>query len=246
MIHESVVEETILSLLKNKNYDFIDFNDSWLSTRKLDEFINKNLLVESIKKINNIKYENIIEEAIKTILNIDNPSLFERNFNFHKLLINGITIESKDMAVNPLIRFIDFDNVENNVFQVCHQVKFCEGRNTRIPDVIIFVNGMPLVVMELKSFDEDATNATLDYAYAQLGSNSEHDGYRYDIPTLFNYNAFLVISDGVTTKVGTLTSKLDRFNEWKSANGEKGYDDNCVNKLNILIDGLFDKKRLWT
>lgn len=244
MIHESVVEETILSLLKNKNYDFIDFNDSWLSTRKLDEFINKNLLVESIKKINNIKYENIIEEAIKTILNIDNPSLFERNFNFHKLLINGITIESKDMAVNPLIRFIDFDNVENNVFQVCHQVKFCEGRNTRIPDVIIFVNGMPLVVMELKSFDEDATNATLDYAYAQLGSNSEHDGYRYDIPTLFNYNAFLVISDGVTTKVGTLTSKLDRFNEWKSANGEKGYDDNCVNKLNILIDGLFDKKRL--
>ena len=98
--------------------------------------------------------------------------------------------------------------------------------------------------MELKSFDEDATNATLEHAYAQLGANSEHDGYRYDIPTLFNYNSFLVISDGVCTKVGTLTSKIDRYNEWKSVNGEKGYDDTCVTKLNVLINGLFEKIRL--
>ncbi|WP_416389272.1 type I restriction endonuclease [Mycoplasmopsis arginini] len=89
-----------------------------------------------------------------------------------------------------MIKFIDFNNPENNVFQVCHQVKFKEGKNTRIPDVIVYINGLPLIVMELKSFDEDATNATLEHAYSQLGSNSEHDGYRYDIPTLFNYNAF--------------------------------------------------------
>lgn len=248
MVKESVVEGSIINLLKNIGYEFIEKNDFWLGNRKLDEFINEDLLRNTLKRINKINDDEIIDEAIKNIKRIDNPSLFERNFEFHKMLLNGITIESKKYQVNPLIRLIDFNNPEDNVFQVSHQIKFNEGRSkdgsNRIPDVIIFINGIPLIVMELKSFDEDATNATLEDAYNQLGGNSEHDGYRFDIPTLFNYNAFLVISDGVTTKVGTLTSKLDRFNEWKSINGEKGYDDNFVNKLDVLIDGLFDKNRL--
>jgi len=244
MVYESIIEETIISLLQNKDYEFIDDNDQWIQNRKLDEFINKELLIDSLMRINKTSDMNIINEAINTITRLENPSLFERNFAFHKYLIDGVTIESKDYPVNPLLKFIDFDNVENNVFQVSHQIKFNEGRSTRIPDIIIFINGLPLVVMELKSFDETATDATLDHAYAQLGSNSEHDGYRFDIPTLFNFNSFLVISDGVTTRVGTLTSKIDRYNEWKSVSGEKGYDDTCVTKLNVLIDGLFDKERL--
>lgn len=185
-----------------------------------------------------------LSASINMLTRLENPSLFERNFQFHKYLIDGVTVESKDYEVNPLVRFIDFNNPQKNTFQVSHQIKFNEGRSNRIPDVIVFINGLPLVVMELKSFDELATDATLEHAYAQLGSNSEHDGYRFDIPTLFNYNAFLVIYDGVSTKVGTLTAKIDRYNEWKSVDGEKGYDDNCVTKLNILIDGLFDKNRI--
>ena len=244
MVYESVIEEAIIQLLQDKGYELIDENDHWISDRQLDEFINKDLLLECLEKINDIHDLNILNEAISTVTRLENPSLFERNFAFHRFLIDGVTVESKDYAVNPLIRFIDFKNHENNVFQVCHQVKFNEGRNTRIPDVIIYINGIPLIVMELKSFDESATDATLEHAYTQLGSNSEHDGYRYDIPTLFNYNAFLVISNGVSNKVGTLTSKIDRFNEWKSVSGEKGYDDSCTNKLNVLIDGLFDKHRL--
>ncbi len=245
VVYESVVEETIISLLKNKGYEFIDENDTWISNRRLDEFFNKELLLESLRKINNIDDENILNDVINTISRLENPSLFERNFAFHKYLVNTITVETKKYKVNPLIRLIDFDNPENNVFQVAHQIKFNEGRNTRIPDVIVFINGLPLIVMELKSFDEEASNAELeDDAYTQLGSNSEHNGYRYDIPTLFNYNSFLVVSNGVSTKVGTLTSDYDRYNEWKSINGEKGYDDTCVTKLNVLIDGLFDKKRL--
>ncbi len=244
MVYESVIEEAIISLLRNKEYELIDENDFWVSNRKLDEFFNRNLLLESLKKINHIYDEIILNEAINTLTRLENPSLFERNCLFHKYLIEGVTVESKDYDINPLIRFIDFNNPENNIFQVSHQIKFNEGKSTRIPDIIVFINGLPLVVMELKSFDESATDATLEHAYAQLGTNSEHDGYRYDIPTLFNYNAFLVISDGVSTKVGTLTSKIDRYNEWKSVNGEKGYDDNCVTKLNVLIDGLFDKKRI--
>lgn len=244
MVYESVIEEAIIQLLQNKGYELIDENDNWISNRQLDEFINKDLLLECLERINGIHDLSVLKEAVDTITRLENPSLFERNFAFHKYLIDGITIESKDYEINPLIRLIDFNNPENNTFQVCHQVKFNEGRNTRIPDVIIYVNGIPLIVMELKTFDESATDATLELAYAQLGSNSEHNGYRYDIPTLFNYNAFLVISDGVSSKVGTLTSKIDRFNEWKSVNGEKGYDDTCTNKLNVLVDGLFDKNRL--
>ena len=244
MLYESDIEEAIIGLLEKQNYDYIDENYEWIYNRKLDEFVNVELLKESISKINNITDEEIINDAINTILRLENPSLFERNFNFHKYLIDGITVESKDYDINPLIKLIDFDNVENNTFQVCHQVKFNEGRNTRIPDVLIYINGLPLIIMELKSFSEDATKAMLEDAYDQLGGNSEHNGYRYDIPTLFNYNAFLVISDGVITKVGTLTSKIDRFNEWKSISGERGYDSSCVTQLNILIDGLFNHQRL--
>lgn len=244
MIYESVIEETIISLLENIGYELIDEKNYWISNRQLDEFINEDLLKESLIKINNINDDDILTDAINKIKRLENPSLFERNFTFHKYLIDGVTIETKKHKINPLIRFIDFKNPKNNVFQVCHQVKFKEGRSPRIPDIIIYINGMPLIVMELKSFDENAFQSSLDNAYAQLGSNSESDGYRYDIPTLFNYNSFLVISDGVSTKVGTLTSKIDRFNEWKSVNGERGYDNSCVTKLNVLIDGLFKKERL--
>ena len=244
MVYESDIEKAIIQLLQNKNYEFINENDSWISDRNLDEFINKELLLDCLSRINGTNDFDILNEAVNTITRLENPSLFERNFAFHKYLIDGITIESKNYVVNPLIRLIDFETPENNVFQVCHQVKFNEGRNNRIPDVIIYINGLPLIVMELKSFSEDATKAMLEDAYDQLGGCSEHDGYRYDIPTLFNYSAFLVISDGVTTKVGTLTSKIDRYNEWKSVSGEKGYDDSCVMQLNILIDGLFEQHRL--
>lgn len=244
MVYESDIEEAIIELLKNKNYEFIDVNDNWILNRKLDEFINKDLLLDCLSRINGTNDFEILNEAVNKITRLENPSLFERNFAFHKYLIDGITIESKNYPVNPLIRLIDFESPENNIFQVSHQVKFNEGRNNRIPDVVIYINGLPLIVMELKSFSEDATKAMLEDAYNQLGGCSERDGYRYDIPTLFNYSAFLVISDGVTTKVGTLTSKFDRYNEWKSVSGEKGYDDSCVIQLNILIDGLFEQHRL--
>lgn len=244
MIHEKIIEETIISLLQKKGYDFLDRTDEWVQTRNLDDFINHDLLMNALEKINPGLSDEILEETIKTIERIDNPSLYERNYQFHKYLTDGITIESKKYDVNPLVRLIDFCKPENNIFQVSHQIQFREGHDTRIPDVIVFINGIPVIVMELKTFDEDGTNADLHHAFLQLGGGSEKSGYRYDIPTLFNYNAFLVISDGATTKVGTLTSPEDRFSEWKSVNGEKGYDKNCVNQLNVLIDGLFCKEHL--
>lgn len=244
MLNEATIEESIISLLQNKGFEFLDFDNDWLIERSLDEFVNRETLYESLTKINRINDCEIINEAINRLTRVDNPSLFERNFIVHKMLLEGVTIESSKYKINPLIRFIDFKNINNNTFQVVHQVKFNEGRNTRIPDVIVYINGLPLIVMELKSLLEGATGANLEDAYNQLGGCSESNGYRYDIPTLFNYSAFLVISDGVSTKIGTLTSKFDRFNEWKSVNGEKGYDDNYVHKLEVFINGVFEKARL--
>lgn len=186
-----MIEESIVSLLQQEDgYEFIDENYPWFQNRELDEFINKDLLEDCLKKIKPDCELRNIKEAIKTIERIDNPSLFKRNYQFHRYLVGGITVEDRDLPVNPIFRLIDFEHPENNAFQVCRQVKFHEGHDTRIPDVIVSINGLPLISMELKAFDEEGIEATLLHAYAQLGGSSERDGYRFDIPTLFNYNAF--------------------------------------------------------
>ena len=227
MVYESVIEEAIIQLLQNKGYELIDENDGWISDRQLDEFINKDLLLECLERINGVHDLNVLKEAIATVTRLENPSLFERNFAFHRYLIDGVTVESKDYAVNPLIRLIDFKNPDNNTFQVCHQVKFNEGRNTRIPDVIVYINGIPLIVMELKSFDEAATDATLEHAYTQLGSNSEHNGYRYDIPTLFNYK-LTELRDWKEPSDIFVCSMADLFGEW--------IPDNWINRVFVACE----------
>lgn len=241
---EMHVEETILSLLEEQGYELLSDNDAWVINRKLSDFINEELLLSQLKKMNKFVSEESLLEAINVIKRIDHPSLFERNKQFHKMLVDGITIEDLNSDINPLIKLVDYDDCNNNVFQVAHQIKCREYHDTRIPDILVFINGLPLVIMELKGFEDTLTDTDLEFAYKQLGANSEGSGYRYDIPTLFNYNAFEVISDGTTSKVGVLTSKIDRFNEWKSINGEPGYDANYAFKINTLIEGLFNKEHI--
>ena len=138
---------------------------------------------------------------------------------------------------------IAFLSLDNNVYQVANQLKFKENRNVRIPDVILFVNGIPLVIFELKSI-EYSEDTFIERAYEQLGRNGEADGYRFDIPTLFNYNALLVISDGANNRVGTLTSDITRYSEWKSVDGEMGYKKDYAYKLDVLLEGLLKPARL--
>lgn len=245
MFYESDVERTIIESLVELGYSYVGDDNEWLQERKLSDFINEQVLMTQLIKINKGVNIKILEEAVKTIMNIDQPSLFERNRIFHNYLIDGITIEDFSSDVNPLIKLVDFNNIDNNCFEAANQIKFKEftNRSTRIPDVILFINGLPLVVMELKSF-ESLEGTLLEDAYNQLGGNSESDGYRYDIPTLFNYNGFNIISDGANSKVGVLTSKFDRYNEWKSINGELGYKDNYAFKLDVLVKGLLKQDRL--
>ena len=240
---ESSLEVAIIEQLTELGYDYAIDTDQWSLSRSLDSFINEELLLDRLTFINPGVKTDILEQAIAMLKNIDNPSLFERNHIVHKWLTDGMQLEDYHSDVNPLIRFIDFDNIKNNVFQVANQLKFKESRNLRIPDVILFVNGIPLVIFELKSiaYNEDTF---IERAYEQLGCNGEEDGYRFDIPTLFNYNAFLVISDGANNKVGTLTSDITSYNEWKSIDGEIGYKKNYAYKLDVLLNGLLKPERL--
>ena len=240
---ESSLEVAIIEQLTELGYDYAIDTDQWCLSRALDSFINEELLIERLSVINPGVKVSVLEQAIAMLKNIDNPSLFERNHIVHKWLTDGIQIDDYHSDVNPLVRFIDFDNIKNNVFQVANQLKFKESRNLRIPDVIIFVNGIPLVVFELKSIEYNE-DTFIERAYEQLGRNGEADGYRFDIPTLFNYNAFLVISDGANNKVGTLTSDITRYNEWKSVDGEIGYKKNYAYKLDVLLNGLLKPERL--
>lgn len=240
---ESSLEVAIIEQLTELGYDYAIDTDQWSLSRSLDSFINEELLLDRLTSINPGVKTDILEQAIAMLKNIDNPSLFERNHIVHKWLTDGIQVEDYHSDVNPLIRFIDFDNIKNNVFQVANQLKFKESRNLRIPDVILFVNGIPLVIFELKSIEYNE-DTFIERAYEQLGRNGEADGYRFDIPTLFNYNAFLVISDGANNKVGTLTSDITRYNEWKSIDGEAGYKKNYAYKLDVLLEGLLKPERL--
>lgn len=240
---ESSLEVAIIEQLTELGYDYAIDTDQWSLSRSLDSFINEELLLDRLTAINPGVKTDILEQAIAMLKNIDNPSLFERNHIIHKWLTDGIQVEDYHSDVNPLIRFIDFHNIKNNVFQVANQLKFKESRNLRIPDVILFVNGIPLVIFELKSIEYNE-DTFIERAYEQLGRNGEADGYRFDIPTLFNYNAFLVISDGANNKVGTLTSDITRFNEWKSIDGEAGYKKNYAYKLDVLLEGLLKPERL--
>lgn len=155
MFYESDIEKTIIESLIEIGYEYVNDDNEWVQERKLSDFINEQLLLKQLIKINKDVNLKILEEAIKIIENIDHPSLFERNRIFHQYLIDGITIEDFESEVNPLVRLIDFNNPENNDFKVANQIKFKEftNRSTRIPDVILFINGLPLVVMELKSFE---------------------------------------------------------------------------------------------
>lgn len=241
--NEHELEMTIIELLKEKEYTYIDFNDYWIEDRKLNDFVIEDDLRDSLERINKGVNRNLFDEIVNKIKHLDALSFIDKNKMFHNYLIDGIIVEDYNRKSNPLIKLIDFDNIENNIFKVANQIKFNEGKETRIPDILIFVNGLPLVLFELKSI-EQRQDSTIEQAYNQIGGSSTNNGYRYDIPTIFNYNEFCVISDGANNRLGTITSDFERYSEWKSVNGEAGYDSNSTHKLDIMIDGVFSKDRL--
>lgn len=233
VINENTLEQAIISELQDKGYEYAYGPDI---ERDYQEVILEDTFCSSIAKINKDITQQIIAEAYKAIKNLGLLRLEERNEAFHKYLIEGVPVPYKKGDENRTytVRLIDFDNPLANDFKVINQYTIIEYKNKR-PDILIFVNGIPVVLFELKNTSKDYTN--IEQAYKQIRN------YQLDIPSLFQYNAFNVICDGIETKVGTITSDFTRYMSWKSENGEKP-EEGAVDYFTTVLNGMFPKERL--
>lgn len=177
------------------------------------------------------------QEAIKEVERIHSPEVLANNEAFHRMLTEGVKVSYSQDGHDrgDLVWLIDFANPDNNDFVVANQFTVIENNQKKRPDVILFVNGLPLVVMEIKNAADE--NATIKSAWQQI------ETYKQAIPALFTYNALLVISDGLEAKAGSLSAGLSRFMAWKSADG-KAEASHLVSQLETLINGMLNKATL--
>ena len=204
---------------------------------RYDEVLLSERLRTAVRRINQSVPLAAQQEAIKEVERIHSPELLANNEAFHRMLTEGVRVcyQKDGNDRGDLVWLIDFANPENNEFVVANQFTVIENNQKKRPDVILFVNGIPLVVMELKNAADE--NATIKSAYQQL------ETYKQSIPSLFTYNALLVISDGLEAKTGSLSAGLSRFMAWKSADG-KAEASHLVSQLETLINGMLNKATL--
>lgn len=234
MFNEEQLEDMTMHIFGELGYDCI--NGYELQRDYHSAFCDNNLF-NDIANINREFNDEQINEAIKTIKNSNQNNVIKDNKEFTKYLLQGVPVEIKTNNGYQYknVKLIDFDNIDNNHFQAINQFTIIEYEQKR-PDIIVFVNGIPLVVIELKT----ATNedVKLEDAYNQLWRYRE-----MSIPSLFRYNQFLVISDGVTAKAGTITSSFDRFSDWKKIESTDEVKINMPTHETLLY-GMFRKDRL--
>ncbi len=185
----------------------------------------------AIARLNPVLNEAQCEEVYRTLVNINHGSLIHDNRQWHQYLTQGINIEVQQDGERKgyLAGLLDFDDVHNNVFWAVNQVTIRQQRHERRPDIVLYINGLPLVVLELKNAASE--NATLQDAFQQIQT------YQQDIPSLFIYNAFNIISDGLEAQAGTISADFSRYMAWKTANGIY-QAKNTQPQLEVLITGM--------
>ena len=236
---EDTYEQAIIELFENMGYEHIYAPDY---ERDYTNPLLESVLKDSLVRINSDLPEEAIQEAISKIKNFDTGSLLQKNVIFMDYLQNGITVKYfvKGEERSGIVHLIDFEAERDkkkrnrNSFYIVNQFTFLENRNNRRPDIILFINGLPLVLMELKSPAKDEVGA--ENAYNQIRN------YMQDIPSLFYYNAICVISDLSTNKAGTITSGFDRFMEWKTKDGNN--EEVSYAQFDTFYEGIFQRERL--
>ena len=194
-------------------------------------------LREAIQRLNPAIPEDAREDALRKVLRLATPSLTQTNRAFHKLLRDGVEVEyprPDDTVAGDHVLLVDFQSVAANDWLVVNQYTVIEGQNNRRPDMVVFVNGLPLGLIELKNAaDEDATIWT---AYDQLRT------YKAEIPSLMHFNAALVVSDGLEARIGSLTANQEWFKVWRTIDGE-GDAPKTALELETMVRGVFDRRR---
>jgi type I restriction enzyme, R subunit len=241
-ITEHSIEEFAIELLDKLGYEYIyapniapDGDTPERDTYEQVLLVDR--LQNAVKRINKFIPADAQAEAIKEIQRIASPELLANNEAFHRLLTEGIPVSKRVDGDDrgDRVWLIDFKNPYNNDFVVANQFTVVENNNNKRPDVILFVNGIPLVVIELKNAADE--NATIHSAFKQI------ETYKSIIPTLFTYNGFVVISDGLEAKAGSISAGFSRFMAWKSADG-KAEASHLVSQLETLILGMLNKETL--
>lgn len=235
-IDEDFYEKTLIEYFcENLDYEHLYGPDVPRTTTEYHDVFLPDILPDALERINPTLPRQAINEAVLKINDIDSGSLQQRNEAFHEYLQSGVEVRFFDgkEEQNDIVYLIDFDNPKNNDFHVVNQWTFVEYSNKR-PDLIVFVNGMPLVIFELKSPSREETDSS--DAYLQLRNYMQH------IPSMFVPNAFCVMSDMSDTRVGTITASEDRFVKWKSIDGDYSETQNADWKT--MLEGMFRKERL--
>ena len=229
---EAEYEDAILELYQELGYDTVHGPDV---ERDYKDPLYKDVLYSSLENINKALPDIAVQEAIRKIENIENGSVVYRNKVFMDYLQNGVPVRyfEKGEERSIIVKLIDYDKPKNNYYCVANQWTIEESKDNKRPDVIVFVNGLPLVVIELKSPTRDVVGWR--DAYNQIRN------YIDKIPCLFTYNAFCIVSDQTTTKAGTITSPLTRFMEWKTVDGD--YNATQFADFQTLFKGMFEKER---
>jgi type I restriction enzyme R subunit len=228
---ESHIENYSLALLQSLGWKYIEQNEAKiLRGEDLRNVIFNDILKESLIAINPEINLAQIDEAILKLKNLEGGDLIDRNKLFCGYLRNGIKVEQKNGSeiITQTLKVFDFKDISKNSFIVTNQFTVLNDRENRRPDIVLLINGLPVVVIELKNAED--SEATIGNAYDQLQT------YKATIDQIFNYNGLLVISDGSFAKMGSLTAGYDRFLAWKSIDGELA--PKHISEIEVLIKGL--------
>lgn len=235
MFDEETLEKVTMEMLQNLGYECI--NGYEMERTDFSKVLLEEDVVQAIEKIHKgIKSEQI-QEALRLIRNLDHNNTILNNKQFTKYLLEGIPvpIQENGETTYKTVKILDLDNIKNNTFKAVNQYTIIEHSEKR-PDIIIFINGMPLVVIELKSTIREDVKL-IDAYHQSKGYQEVH------IPTLFYYNQFIVVSDGVQARAGTITSPWSRFSEWKKIEDSDEVLENMPTHQ-TLFNGMFRKDRL--
>lgn len=229
---EAAYENSVIELFQHLGYTHVYGPD--VENRDFNSPLYLDILEDSIYRINPNVPKSAIQEALFKIKNFDNGELLQQNKIFMDYLQNGITVKYLENGEqrSTIVYLIDYKNVDNNSFIVANQWTYVENSEKR-PDVLLFINGLPLVLFELKSPSREETDSS--QAYRQIRN------YMKEIPSMFIYNAICVMSDLLISKAGTITSDETRYMEWKTKDGI--YENKLHAQFDTFIEGIFQKER---